>query len=364
MTFVIFLGVLSVLVLIHEFGHFAAAKIFGIKVEEFALGLPFTKPIFKFVFGETQYAVYPLLFGGFVKLYGEDTKVQEHKGSKDFGRDFWTRGKKQRMLVLVAGILMNVVLSLCLFVALYLVIGVPSETKNLVTVNLVEAGSPAQVAGLKTGDRITNVATTTEFSKLTKDYAGKKMVLNVRRGETIALFEGIVEKDTQTLEIPVTPRVNPPAGQGALGVSISEYPYVMTSRRGNVLVASFKATVAWGGRILDGFRSIGKSLLAGQKPEGVAGPIGIYQLTGVVAGEGILPLMELVAILSLNLAVFNILPIPALDGGRIFFVWLEWVRRKRVSPQLESKINAWGMAVLLGLMALISLQDVIRLYWK
>lgn len=359
MTFVIFLGVLSVLVLIHEFGHFAAAKIFGIKVEEFALGLPFTKPIFKIILGETQYAIYPLLFGGFVKLHGE-----EQQSKQDVKRSFWERGKKQRMLVLGAGIVMNVVLALGLFATLYQIIGVPSETRELVTVNVVEVGSPAETAGLKTGDRITNAPTTSEFSKMTKEFAGKKLVLNIRRGETIALFEGIVEKDTQELQISVTPRVNPPAGQGALGVSISEYPYVLTSRTGNVLLASLKATGAWGARILDGFRSIGKSLMAGKKPEGVAGPIGIYQLTGVVAGEGILPLLELVAILSLNLAIFNVLPIPALDGGRMFFVWLEWARKKRVSPELESKINGWGMAVLLALMALISLQDVIRIWWK
>lgn len=352
MTFLIFLGVLSVLVLIHEFGHFAAARLFGIKVEEFALGLPFTKAIFKITSGETQYAVYPLLFGGFVKLHGE-----EQQSTKDVKRSFWERGKKQRLLVLSAGIFMNIILSLCLFVTLYLFIGVPGETREMVTVNMVEVGSPAEKAGIKTGDRIANVSNVSELQLMTKTSL-KALTLQIRRGETIALFEGIVEKNTQELAIDVVPQ------SGVIGVSISQYPYVTTSKTGNVFLASLKATGAWGGRILDGFRSIGKSLLAGKKPEGVAGPIGIYQLTGVVAGEGLLPLMELVAILSLNLAIFNVLPIPALDGGRIFFVWLEWARRKRVSPELEAKINGWGMAVLLALMALISLQDVIRIWWR
>jgi len=110
-------------------------------------------------------------------------------------------------------------------------------------------------------------------------------------------------------------------------------------------------------------RSIGKSLVAGKAPEGVSGPIGIYQLTDVVSQGGLWPVVELTAVLSVNLAVFNVLPIPALDGGRMFFIWLEWLRRKRMSAQLEQKINSWGMIALVGLIALITLQDVIRFGW-
>lgn len=361
MTFLIFLGVLSVLVLIHEFGHFAAAKIFGIKVEEFALGLPFTRAIYQIKTDETVYSIYPLLFGGFVKLYGE-----EQQSKQDVKRSFWERGKKQRMLVLAAGIFMNIVLAFGLFTALYMAVGVPGEIKEYVTIDAVQDGSPAEKAGIKVGDRVTSVNKVSELQLLTKANVDKNLSLSIRRGETIALFEGIVEKNSQELIINVIPK------NGVIGVSIGEYPYVTTTQcpMTNVqcpirlVAASVKATSVWGARILDGFRSIGQSLMAGKKPEGVAGPIGIYQLTGLVAGEGFLPLMELVAILSLNLAIFNILPIPALDGGRMFFVWLEWVRKKRVTPALEAKINAYGMAVLLALMALISLQDVIRIWWR
>jgi regulator of sigma E protease len=305
-----------------------------------------------------------LIFGGFVKLHGEENEVKDDKK-----RSFWNRGRRQRMIVLVAGVTMNIVLALCLFVSLYLVIGVPGDTHDLVTVNLVESDSPAQLAGLLVRDRIITangevVADTSDFGPLMKKYAGTPVKLVVRRGTTVPLFEGIIEKDSQAVELIAIPRVNPPAGQGALGISISEYPYVQTSGSGNVLVASLRVTGKWIERVFDGFRSIGRSLMAGQKPEGVAGPIGIYQLTGLVASEGILPIMELVAILSVNLAIFNVLPIPALDGGRMFFVFLEWIRRKRVSAELEAKINNWGMIFLLTLIALISLQDVIRIWWK
>ncbi|MDP1743211.1 MAG: site-2 protease family protein [Candidatus Amesbacteria bacterium] len=364
LTFFVFLGVLSVLVLIHELGHFMAARYFGIRVDEFAFGLPFTKPIFKFQHGETQYAIYPLIFGGFVKLHGEENEVKDDKK-----RSFWNRGRRQRMIVLVAGVTMNIVLALSLFVTLYLVLGVPGKVQNLITVNFVEPNSPAAASGLIASDRVISVngqtlTSTPEFSQAMIKYAGTPTDIVVRRGATVPLFEGIVEKSTQEIVLTAIPRVNPPAGQGALGVSISQYPYVQTSKTGNVFLASIRVTGKWIERVFDGFRSIGKSLMAGKKPEGVAGPIGIYQLTGVVAGEGILPIMELIAILSVNLAIFNVLPIPALDGGRMFFVWLEWVRRKRISAELEAKINNWGMIFLLTLIALISLQDVIRIWWK
>lgn len=364
LTFFVFLEVLSVLVLIHELGHFLAAKYFGIRVDEFAFGLPFTKPIWKFQHGEVQYAIYPLIFGGFVKLHGEENEVKEDKK-----RSFWDRGRRQRMVVLAAGVTMNIILSLSLFVTLYLILGVPGESKNLITVNLVEENSPAQLAGLIVSDRIISVngqlfANTREFSDAIAKFAGNPTKILVRRGATVPLFEGIVEKGSTELTLMAIPRVNPPAGQGALGISIGEYPYVQIEKGGNVFVASLRVTAKWIERVLDGFRNIGRSLAAGKKPEGVAGPIGIYQLTGIVAGEGILPIIELIAILSVNLAIFNVLPIPALDGGRMFFIWLEWVRRKRISAELEAKINNWGMIVLLSLMALISLQDVIKIWWK
>ena len=345
-------------------GHFAAARYFGIRIDEFAFGLPFTRAIFKFQHGETQYAIYPLIFGGFVKLHGEENEVRDDKK-----RSFWDRGRRQRMIVLVAGVTMNILLALVLFVSLYLVLGIPGEAHNLVTVNLVESGSPAAASGLVPYDRIISVNNqividTREFGQMMVKYAGTPTKLMVRRGQTVPLFEGIVEKSAQEIVLTAIPRVNPPTGQGALGVSISEYPYVQLSKNGNVFIASLRVTGKWIERIFEGFRGIGQSLMAGKKPEGIAGPIGIYQLTGIVAGEGILPIMELIAILSVNLAIFNVLPIPALDGGRMFFIWLEWVRRKRISAELEAKINNWGMVFLLSLIALISLQDVIKIWWR
>lgn len=374
-TPLVFLLILSVLVLIHELGHFLAARMFGIKVEEFAFGLPFTKPILKIRRGETQYALYPLLFGGFVRLYGEEAEPEKKKEVKrDAGRDFWSRGKKQRMIVIAAGVVMNIVLALAGFFLLYGIAGVPVATRDKVTVLDVVDGSPAQEAGLAVEDRIVavegrTIESTEEFSRLMKSWGGIGVDITVERGKGTTLFEGIYEKEAESRVVRIVPRTNPPEGQGAIGVAINSFPYVQTvacSSLGSrcpfeIANQGVKSTGLWIGRVLDGLRSIGRSLIAGRTPEGVAGPVGIYQLTDVVAQAGWLPLVELTAILSVNLAVFNVLPIPALDGGRMFFIWLEWLRRRRLTAEFEQKVNSWGMAVLLILLALISLQDVIRL---
>jgi len=364
---VIFLLVLSVLVLIHELGHFVAARMLGIKVEEFAFGLPFTRHLFQIKRGETMYSVYPVLFGGFVKLYGEDASVG---GSQSF----WNRGRKHRMLVTGAGVVMNIILALVFFVVLYMAIGVPQSTVNKVTVTTVENDSPAKTAGLLVEDKIVavegkQVADGAEFGKIMRSWAGIPVNLTIERGRGIFLLEGVTENtNVQKINISITGRINPPQGQGPLGVGIADFPYLQVDKCStlnakcsiNAMGAGIKTTGIWVGRVFDGLRGIGKSLAAGKNPEGVSGVIGIYQLTDVVSQGGFWPVIELMAILSVNLAVFNILPIPALDGGRMLFIWIEWARRKRITSELEQRINSIGMTVLIILMILITLQDVVR----
>lgn len=371
-AWVIFLGVLSVLVLVHELGHFLAARLLGIKVEEFAFGLPFTKPILRMKLGGTEYAIYPLIFGGFVRLYGEDAPPSA-KASEGRPRSFWDRGRKQRMVVIAAGVVMNLVLAMAAFWLLYSQVGIPGRLVEKVTIAGVAEGSPAQAAGLAVNDRVVAVegkeVGAEDFSRLMRSWAGISVNLTIERGPGVALLEGIAEGPKEELVVSLVPRINPPEGQGPTGVVIASYPYLEMARCPMFEIScsirsveqGFRSTWIWIGRVLSGLREIGKSIVAGKKPEGVAGPVGIYELTKVVSEGGVWPVVELVAVLSVNLAVFNVLPIPALDGGRMAFIWLEWVRRRRLPASIEQKINSWGMALLLGLLALITLQDVIRI---
>src|SRR3989344_4440508 len=205
-TWVIFALVLSILVFVHELGHFLAARGLGIKVEEFAFGLPFTPPILKWKRKDTQYAVYPLLFGGFVRLYGEETEVRDEKG-----RDFFSRGKKQRMIVIEAGAVMNFVLALVGFGVLYAVVGVPTANVNKVTLVEVTPGSPAEEAGLRADDRVVGVedkliGDADEFSRLMRSWAGVGVNLTVERGPGTPLFEGIVGGPKETTQVYIVPR--------------------------------------------------------------------------------------------------------------------------------------------------------------
>ncbi len=238
----------------------------------------------------------------------------------------------------------------------------------------MDADSPAQGAGLKENDVLLAVegkaVDVREFSTLVKSWAGVGVNMTVERGDNLYLFEGIVSKNRETLVVNAVPRLNPPEGQGALGVVVAGYPYLESAKCKvqsakcviGAIGAGVKSTGTWMGRVIEGLRGMGKSLVEGKKPEGVSGPVGIYQLTGVVATGGFWPVLELMAVLSVNLAVFNVLPIPALDGGRMLFIWVEWARGKRMDPRAEQKINSWGMAFLIGLLVLITLQDVIRIF--
>ncbi len=367
----VFLAVLSVLVIIHELGHFLMARALGIRVEEFAFGLPFTRPIFKFKRGETQWSIYPLLLGGFVRLYGEENEPKTNK--KD---SFWNRSAGSRLAVISAGVVMNILLAIGGFMALYNALGVPTDVVNKVTVEQLISGGPAEQAGIKVGDRLLavegqKVTKPEDYSRLVKSWGGLKTQVTVERGDTMVMMEGLFEKGADSFIVELTPRKDPPVNEGATGVAIESYPYVQTTKcpvfsvqcSVKIIQTGLSNTKLWLVRVFEGLRQMGKGIAEGQAPKDVAGPIGVYQITGLIATEGFWPVVELIAVLSINLAVFNFLPIPALDGGRALFVLIEVIARRRIPSHIEQKINSWGFAALLALMVAASFQDVIRLGW-
>lgn len=359
-TVIAFIVILSVLVLIHELGHFLVAKKLGIKVEEFGFGFP--PRAFGIKRGETLYSINWLPVGGFVKLYGEDnagggsirgkTKNDERIADVQIKRAFYARPVWQRFSVVVAGVVMNFLLAVVLISYLFGAQGVVLPTSQIHVTEVLK-NSPAESAGIKTGDVIESlngvkITSTTAFITEVKKDEGKPITL------------GILRNGEKSIVV-VTPRVKFPKGEGPVGVGISnvelkKYSWYSAPFFGTIEAFKFSWMIVAGlGQMV--FDLVFKF----HKPQGVAGPIGVAQLTGQAVSYGFNATLWFTALLSINLAVLNVLPIPALDGGRLFFIIFEAVTRKKVNPRYESYTHAAGLVALLGLMALITMFDVLRL---
>ncbi len=344
-----FLAAIFILVLVHELGHFLAAKLNKVKVEEFGIGFP---PSFlRIKYGETVYSLNLIPLGGFVRVYGEEKEVK-----KDKNRAFVFKKPWQKITILAAGVLGNFLLAWLLISYLFTQ-GVPVPV-NKVIVEKVEKNSPAQKAGIKKGDIIMaltyknetiKIKSTKELVQQVKKYAGKEVELSIKRN-------GEVKR------IKVVPRKNPPKGQGALGIVITSfevksYPWYQAPFKG--LVESLRIT----GRIIVGVLSaLGDIITFKRADVQVTGPIGIAKITSDAIKLGKNAFLELLALLSLNLAVINLFPFPALDGGRIALVLYEWKSGRRVNKEFERKLNTIGFVLLILLAIIISIYDVKRFF--
>ncbi len=356
MDILIFLLVLSILVFVHELGHFLMARRAGIKVEEFGFGFP--PRVWGKKIGETIYSINLFPIGGFVRLYGEDDEVKEERE-----KAFYYKGRFIRTSVIVAGVLMNLLLAVVAFSIISWVVGVPRETGQVKIIGIAK-DSPAQKAGLQEEDIVLSVDGQT-FSQ-TKGFIAPATNLfiesiNKKKGEEIVL---LIKRQESEFAISLVPRKEPPQGEGALGVAVSsselvhpplwQRPFVSIWEGGNEAVFWVKA-------IAVGVSQMASSLVAGRAPEGIAGPIGIFQITSHAASLGVLSLISFVGILSINLAILNILPIPALDGGRLLFIIVEAIFGRRILPTFERYAHTAGMIILLILILLVTFQDITRL---
>ncbi|OGH02647.1 MAG: hypothetical protein A2798_03340 [Candidatus Levybacteria bacterium RIFCSPHIGHO2_01_FULL_37_17] len=358
-TVLVFLVILSILVLIHEAGHYFVAKFFNIKVEEFGFGLP-PRAIGKKI-GETIYSINWLPIGGFVKLYGEDeagagrvlNSKQAKKPSKsDESRAFYSKPVWQRFAVVFAGVFMNFVLAVVIVSVLFSFVGVAVPAKHVLVGEVIK-GSPAEKAGIKTGDVIETlngqvVDDPAELVSLTKKHLGSEITLQVQNQQK----ERVVK---------VTPRKTYPKNQGPIGVAITPNFEIKKYPIWEAPFVGTKEVLGQTGLILKGLsNTLVQVFTQGKVPSDVAGPVGIAQLTGTIVAIGPSAVLSFIALLSLNLAIINVLPIPALDGGRLMFIIYEGVTRRKVSPRAESIAHTVGMAFLLGLIALITLHDILR----
>jgi len=354
LTVITFLVVLSILVLIHEGGHFLMAKRAGIKVDEFGLGYPprlWSKKI-----GETIYSINLLPLGGFVRLRGEEYTTEELKSLNKSPGAFYAKSKLARTGVIVAGVIANFLLAIVCFSTYYSITGIPmSKQTEKVIVLAVTPGTPAANAGIKEGQVIEAIdgkliTTTDELINTTKEMKGKEITLMV---------------DGQDLL--VTPRSDVPDGEGPLGVAITNEEIIMKKYPIYKMIPlgineGFKEAIGWGRLILGSLgKMVSDMLTLGKAPKDVAGPIGIVQVTSSVVKLGILPTIQFMGILSVNLAVMNVLPFPALDGGRLAFIIYEAIARRKPKPEFERWINAAGMTALLILIGLVTIGDIRRI---
>jgi regulator of sigma E protease len=348
-SILVFILVLSILVLVHEAGHFFAAKKAGILVEEFGFGIP--PRIYGKKVGETIYSINLLPFGGFVRLHGENTEDTITKPK----RAFLNKSKKVRALIVTAGVIMNFVLAIFAFGIVYSFTGVPVQTDNVSIVE-INKGSPAASSDLKPGDIVKQV--NGEDVKSTNEFIS---ILNKHLGQSVTLS---VERDSAIKQIEVNLRSNPGEDQGALGVVISSsevyYP-PLWKRPFLGVYYGFREAIFWGGIVIAGLVHIFSQLIHGTVPQDVAGPVGIYALTTEAAQLGVLTLVNFVGVLSVNLAILNIFPFPALDGGRLLFIGIEAILGRKVVPKVESLIHTVGMVILLLLILAITFYDVRRL---
>lgn len=359
-TIIIFIVILTILVLIHEAGHFFVARKFGIKVEEFGVGLPpraWGKKI-----GETIYSINWLPVGGFVKLYGEDEagggkiSIKSHPSTSlraSKSRNFASKPAWQRALVVVAGVVMNFILAVVVISYIFTQ-GVVVPT-GVVKIDEIMPGSPAESANLQAGDVILEVDSQSvhKISEVQKNIQGKveeEVKLKIKRADKI-----------QDLSLKTKKEVADGRTIGIIGVRLADsekkyYPWYQAPFYGTVEALRLSWLTLSG---LVGM--LGGWIIHGSVPQDVAGPVGVAQITGEAIKVGLNALFFYIALLSLNLAILNVLPIPALDGGRLFFILIELVSGKRVNPHIERYAHTIGMVILLALIALITLRDISRI---
>lgn len=354
MSILLFIIILGTLVVVHELGHFFAARKSGVRVEEFGLGFP--PRIYGRRRGDTLYSLNAIPFGGFVRLYGEQSGEQADQGS------FQGASTPKKVLIMAAGVLMNYALAWVILTSVF-IIGVtidPTNTKldsgakvtNQQVQAIVTKGGAADKSGITNGDRIISINgktfTTTEqiatfarqngFPPLEFDLIQK----NVRRKVTV---------QPNQVDDPNAPHYE----FGLATTATVVYPWYTAPWVG------LRSTISLSWQSVAGFgQVISKFIQTGQLSQDVAGPVGIAVLTGQVTQLGVSSLLQFIALLSISLAVINFLPIPALDGGRAWLLIIQRIIRKNISPRIENYIHAAGFYALLLMILLISIRDVQR----
>lgn len=357
---IIFISLIALLVL-HEFGHFVAAKKLGVEVEEFGIGYP--PRIFGKKIGQTFYSLNLLPFGAFVKIKGEDGGGTVEDYGSFSNRPIW-----QRAVILLAGVLSFWVVAFLILTVISAVFGLPMVIDDEATGGAVEPyvqlvqvakGSPAEEIGLRLGDRIIGLAfgdvkievnKVKEIQKFTKEHLGQEIILTIQRGKEI-------------IEKKIVPRASHPADEGAMGVALArtsnfKYSWFRAPVQGFLVTARTTVLVP---QILGGvlIKAVRGEKIAGVK---LVGPVGVGHMMQQALNVGWGNFLFSLSMIAIFLAISNLLPIPALDGGRILFLCIEKARKKPVNPKIEAKVNSVFFTLLVLLMVFVTVRDIWHIF--
>lgn len=356
MTIILFIFVLAVLILVHELGHFWVAKRAGVRVEEFGIGFP--PRLWSLKKGETVYSLNLIPFGGFVKMLGENTLED---GLADEG-SLATKSRLAQAGVLVAGVAANFLIAWFLLSAA-LMIGLPSAvgtaptgleiTNPILMITSVQSGSPAEAAGLKPGDEVISATTPDEFVAGISSAGENKVMVTVK-----SAGEGIAREVMIQPEVGLIAEGVPGIGVGVDLVGIAKAGPLTALWQGLLFTLRLVAL------IVTGFFNLIKEALLGEANvvRSLVGPIGLAGLVGDAQMIGLGYLLAFVAFISVNLAVLNLIPFPALDGGRLLILAIEGVIGKTLPVKLVGYLNLIGFILLIGLMLAVTYGDILRLF--
>ena len=341
---------LSILILVHEFGHFLFARLTNVKVLAFSLG--FGKKLLHFKKGETEYAISAVPLGGYVKLLGESP--DEEISEEDKERSFSNKTPFQRFLIVFAGPLFNIIFATVIIYFALIIAGSGSLSSR---VGIVEKGYPAHEAGVRAGDVIIEVNGTkiSEWQELLREMTFAKS----------APMKFVLQRDGNNYEVMITPKeIEEKSDLGnvvkrkKIGIGSTE----MVLKKESVFSAVPKSIDVTYTMIKTMVRGIYHMIAGDISTKEIGGPIAIVQLTGKQAQGGLWSLVTFVAFISINLGILNLLPIPVLDGGHILFNFIEIITRRKISEKVVAIAQKIGLTLLIMLMAFAFYNDIMRLF--
>lgn len=340
---------LSLLILGHEAGHFFVAKLFGLKVDEFGFGFP--PRIFAWGEGETRYSLNWLPFGGFVRISGERGEFTATDGSADApmseadkNRLFFNQSMWKKSLIVLAGVATNFILG-WFFISLVLMIGSPQT----LIITGTEPNSPAAQSGFMSNDIVINY----------KDYQSFTSYVDSHEGQPIAIA---VLRNGKEIDLTVTPRLNVAPGQGAIGVALEEGGTARENPFAAIRDGLLDAGIIFWLTLLAFGQLIQQIVVHASLPAGVVGPVGIFGVAEETGKIGLIYLLQLIGVISINLTIVNLIPFPALDGGRFVMILIEKMKGSAIPEKIEGWINGLGFTFLIVLMILITIRDVHGLF--